>query len=254
MTARAFLSALLLFVTLPALAADLPATIGWSRRVVLSTPVSGIVTTVNATPGQHVRKGDLLVALDPRPLKAAVTEAQADVRRLTVAGAEAKREYERAQELYDRTVISKHDLQLAEIAAVEANSKTTAAHSRLVQARVRLENSEIRAPFDGLVIGVHTAPGETVANRLQVSPMVILAADRPLLATAWAEAPQLAKLKTGQSVQVTVQGQNYPATVTALGLEPQNRNGKAAYAVRASFSPPKNLLLRAGESATLILP
>ena len=96
------------------------ATLQWGQRAELGTLVSGVVAEVPVRAGQSVNKGALLVTLDDRGFRARVQGAQAAVTRTGVRFEEAKREQERAIELYDRTVLSEHERQLAEIALAEA--------------------------------------------------------------------------------------------------------------------------------------
>ena len=48
-----------------------------ANKLMVSTDVSGLISTVNVKEGQHVKKGDVLFTLDPQPFRIAVTNAQA---------------------------------------------------------------------------------------------------------------------------------------------------------------------------------
>ena len=52
-----------------AIAADVPAVVGWAQRVELGMLVSGVVAEVHVRPGQSVKKGDELISLDQRGFK-----------------------------------------------------------------------------------------------------------------------------------------------------------------------------------------
>ena len=175
---RAVNALLLLLCAAPVWAAGTPGTLEWARRVELSTPVSGVVATVNVEPGDQVDKGEALVALDQRGFHAEVLRARADKRRLAQALAEAKRQRNRAQELYDRTLLSQHDLDLAKIAYTTARAKYEAADAALIQAMLDLEYSTVRAPFAGVVLARPAQVGQTVVSRLRSVPLVVRAERR----------------------------------------------------------------------------
>ena len=226
-------------------AAEYPSVLTWSQRVVLSTPVSGVVNATPVDAGTRVNQGQLLVQLDDRPFKSALRDATAQAHKYTLNRDEAERELERTRELYDRRVISVHDLQLQEIAFASAESDYASAQAAVDTARLNLEYSSVRAPFAGLVLEVAVAPGQTVINTQQASPMVTLARARPMTAVAKVEAGALAGLSAGQAATIQVDGQRYSGQVLQVGAEP---DADGRYAVQVSFDP-GDTLLRAGRPA-----
>ena len=104
-------------------AADIQATLQWSQRVELSTPVSGVVQSVYVAVGDLVKRGQLLLALDSTAYRARVAENQSEITRLNAEKAEAKRNLDRVQELYQRTVVSTADLDQAKLQLVKSQSE-----------------------------------------------------------------------------------------------------------------------------------
>ncbi|WP_293672716.1 biotin/lipoyl-binding protein, partial [Thiolapillus sp.] len=104
------------------------------RQLTLGTLVSGVVREVKVQPGQVVAQGDVLLKLDQREFRAQLNRAKALVARANSLFEEAKREEERAEELYDRTLLSDHELQKARIGRLEAESRKYDAGADLVQA------------------------------------------------------------------------------------------------------------------------
>ncbi len=236
-----------------ALAQEIPARLDWAERVELGTPVSGVVASVHAEPSQRVKRSDVLVRMDDRGIRAQIEEDEAQVRRLEIARAEAELEYERQQEMYDRTLISQRDLSLAEIAFAMADAEFVAARARLTRTRLDLEYSQVRAPFDALVLARHVRAGQTVNNELQVTPMVTLVSAEPMLARGQVEEDGLAGLAVGQNVEVRVGERRYTGKLRALGLEPLDMTSETPrYPVTVEFIAPADHNLRAGQRAVLI--
>jgi len=117
-------------------AGELPGTLAWGERISMGTLVSGMVAEVPVRAGQRVNKGDLLVALVGRGLRAEVAGAKAETLRADVLLKEAQLEDERATELYERTVLSEHERTQATIGLREAQAQAQRARARLVQARL----------------------------------------------------------------------------------------------------------------------
>jgi RND family efflux transporter MFP subunit len=118
--------------------------------------ITNIVSKVNITEGQIVKKGDLLFTLDDRTDKANFDRAQA------VAN-DAQRQLARAKELVAKNFISKAGLDTA-----EANAASTKAAARA--AEVQLSFNYLRSPIDGRAGIINVFPGSLVqASNVVVS-------------------------------------------------------------------------------------
>lgn len=216
--AAAGLGSLLLAVT--ANAAELQAVTGWVQRVELGPLVSGVVSEVHVRPGDRVDKGARLVTLDRRDFTSRVSRREAERRHAEMLLEEAQREDERAAELYDRTLLSDHERNQASIALEAARAAAETARAALSRARLDLERSQVRAPFDALVLAVAAVPGQSVVSELQSQPLVTLADGSALVARAAVDAAQAAELAPGQALRATLRGQPVEVRVRELGLEP----------------------------------
>jgi RND family efflux transporter MFP subunit len=228
-------------------AAEYTAVLDWSQRAVLSTPVSGVIDTVNVSAGDRVGSGEPLLQLDQRPFETALMNARAQLRKQELLRDEARRELGRVRELYDRTVISVHDLQVGEIAFAVAEADHASAVAALNGAKLQHEQSTLQAPFDGLVLAVDVSPGMTVVNTQLATPLVTLVQDRPMHALARVEAATLAGLLPGRTATVTVNGTRFDGSVRYMGAEP-DANG--LYTLSVAFDP-GGRTLRAGMPAQI---
>ncbi len=158
---------------LPGMAQDSPSA-GNVRELRLGTLVSGVVADVRVRTGQQVRAGDVLVILDQREFRARLERAKALSARASALLAEARREEERALELYDRGLLSDHELQKAQIDRLEAEAHKAESMAEETRAGLDLERSTIRAPFDGRILEVNTWKGQPVQNALTIQTMILL--------------------------------------------------------------------------------
>ena len=140
----------------------------------LTTRVSGVVEEVLVKAGQRVKKGAVLLRLNKTIYQARVDEAGAEGDRLRAEEAEAKRDLDRAQELYSRTVSSTTELDAAKLRYTRAKSALTVAEARLTIARKNLMDSELRAPFDGVVTTLPAAPGVVVTAECQPRVLAVM--------------------------------------------------------------------------------
>lgn len=151
----------------------------WADTLELSTRVSGVVESVLVKPGQRVKQGTVLLRLDKTVLQARLDEAAAEHARAQADEADAKRELDRAQELFNRTVSSTSELEAATLRHVRAQATASAAQARRVIAQRNLQDADLRAPLDGVVKAVPGGPGTVVAADCQPRPLVILNPGRP---------------------------------------------------------------------------
>ena len=247
---KTLLALLLLALASPLAAAEREARLHWVRTVTLSTPVTGVVAEVTVAEGDRVRQGQVLLRLDDRALKARVVGLEAQMLGREHDRDEARRERERTQEMYDRTLLAEHDLDVAKIqlATAEAALKTTQA--ALIQARWDLEYSVIRAPFDAWVIRRSVEPGQTVVSNMQAQELLELAEAGAMLARARVEARDLEGLRRGDAVGVQLADKRFPGEVAGLGLA---ADAEGLYPLDVRFET-GDRLLRPGLKARLILP
>lgn len=249
-----WLSALLLGYGVVAAAAEIEGRLDWAQRVEMSTPVSGTVQKVLVEVGARVKKGEALLVLDPRPFKARVDKAQAELVSAKETLEEAKREQDRAQELFDRQVMSTHELQLEKIALTNAEAAYQRARSESDLAKLDLEYSTVRAPFPAIVLQRQAQPGQTVVTRLQTTPLLVLASSERMVVRLAVAPDQLARLQPGSEVQVRVAGRSYQGSIGNLGLEPEQNEQGLRYDVEINIPAGADQNLRAGMVATVVLP
>lgn len=227
----------------------------WVGRVELTTPVSGKIAEVLVDTGMQVKQGAPLLRLDARGFQANVLQAESDVAKARDDHEEAQRELERSLELFDRTVLSIHELQLVKIATNRASAEYRAAQARHTQAKLELEYSTISAPFDALVLQRHAEPGQTVVTRLQTSPLLVVADARRMQVQLPLTLARTTQLRSGQQVNVRIGETQYQGEIRRIGLEPvKTQEQQPHYRVDVEFAVTDAADLRAGQPARVELP
>lgn len=236
MSGRRWLAAAAALAVSPVLAAEVAGVTEFSQRVELSTPVSGTVQRVAVDVGQRVRRGETLVELDPTVQQAVVQEAQARLRRLAAEAAEAKRELERQQELYNRTVISTSELDQARLRHERAASQVAEAEAKLKQAQKRLADTRVRAPFDAVVVARLIEPGQTIVSDLQAPPLVVVARADEMVARVFVGEGAIGALRPGGGAKVSIGGRSFDGRIRRVGLEPVKDSAAIEYPVEVVFA------------------
>lgn len=242
---------LTLFTTAVVKAEGFEATLGWSKRVELSSPVNGVVHKVFAESGKIVAKGEVLVQLDPRIFKANLKYAKAKLKNTNEHSLETKRELDRQLDMYDRSMLSEHDLQVAKNNFSSAQALSQQAQASLTKAKLNLEYSAIRAPFNAVVVNSVAIKGQIVAAELSPPTLVIVAEAQRMLARFYAATDKANSFVINQGVEVNVAGKSYQGRILNIALEP-DRLKLGHYAVDVIFDL-NDKILRAGQKATIEL-
>jgi membrane fusion protein (multidrug efflux system) len=226
--------------------------------VSISPKVSGQITKVLVQDNQPVKKGDLLVTIDPCDYQAKVNAYQAS---LQVARAEAQKasasisvakaqadnaatDLKRYQELKGTSSISKQDLDRAEAAAAStqaelqvaikqaaaADALIAAAQANLEQADLEIYYTQIYSPRDGRVAQKHAERGSFVAKGQPLMAII----PYEVWVTANFKETQLSSIYPGRKVFISVDAfpdQKFTGSVDSI---------QAGTGAKFSLLPPEN--------------
>jgi RND family efflux transporter MFP subunit len=146
-----------------------------AQRVVVQPQVSGRIATVmrNLAPGTILREGDLIFAIEDADFKlavaratAAVSEAVAQLELEQGRGRVAEREWELFQDELDAEQMEA-SLALREPQLRSRLSALQTARANLARARLDLERTVVRSPFNAVVLAESIEVGQTVTPQSQ---------------------------------------------------------------------------------------
>ncbi|MGB0935158.1 MAG: efflux RND transporter periplasmic adaptor subunit [Alphaproteobacteria bacterium] len=172
------------------------------NEVTIHPEIEGIIEAVKFRGGEFVQKGDVLVRLDDRLYQARVKEAEAEVLLW-------KNEYERYKKLAAQSAGPKKEQEKSYARMLEAEAKRD-------QARYKLDNTVIRAPFDGVVGLKKFSIGGLVDQRTEL--LTIIDID-PIKIDFRVPATYLKAISIGQEVTMEIDGydgQEFTGVIDAL--------------------------------------
>lgn len=139
----------------------------------VASRVSGNVEKVHVLAGTRVEAGDPLVQLDDELLEILVVQAEAQAAEAEAGIETARVQVDRTQKAFDRIAAleesssfsqgrydeAQADMLEARTELVRAQARLKSSQTLLAENRYQLKNSQITAPFSGVVISVETNPG-----------------------------------------------------------------------------------------------
>lgn len=247
----------LLFLTVTASnadAGDFEAVLDWAGIYVVNFPLDGGVANVYVREGDRVNKGAKLVELNPAPLEIRIRQFQAELAASRPVLADAKREFEHAESLYEQTVLSDVELQRARHSYEKAAAELAASRARLSYAQWQRDMASVAAPWDAWVVERKVEPGQMLVAEQRSRPLLVLAKTGVMTARAELPLSSVQALATGQSASVLIGNQPYAAIVTAIGMRAEPGIKDGYYEVEVEFEVRPDDAFRAGQAATMRLP
>lgn len=136
------------------------------RRSDLRPQVAGLIVKVGANfrDGGIVKKGDLLVEIDPFEFETTLAERRSILKEAKVRLEMLQRDYERAKELFQEKNVSEQFLDNAKLEVLQQEAIVEQREISITQAERDLRDTKLIAPYDGVVNNVSANLGNQVSG------------------------------------------------------------------------------------------
>lgn len=214
-------------------------------KVDVGAQVSGQIQTLHVQLGEQVKKGQLLVSLDPELARSDVAQAEASLAQARaqldstkVDADAARRELARQRRMLSGQATAaieaeKAETDLAKIEAAQRGQAATVARleAELENRKLRLSYTRITAPMDGTVVNLPVQEGQTVIA-VQVTPVMLTLADLDTI-TVRAKVPEadIQSIQLGQRARFSTlsgEGKRYEGKLRVIQPVPE-RAGNAVF-------------------------
>ncbi len=135
-----------------------------SESVEIRPRVSGYIDKIHFKSGQLVKKGDLLVTIDPRPFQALLDRADAELQRAKTKLELSKKEVDRADKLIAAKAISTEEADGKTMSYREASDALRSAEAAVKAVALDVEFASVRSPIDGRVSREMVTAGNYVSG------------------------------------------------------------------------------------------
>jgi RND family efflux transporter MFP subunit len=168
-------------------------------KTTISARVTANIVELPVNAGQHVRKGDLLVRLDDRDLRARRQQAQEALRRAEATRDLAQSDYTRDKALYEKQVIPKSEFDETTLRLRTSTADVAAFEQAQHDSEITTGYAVIRSPYDGIVVDKLSDVGDMAAPG---KPLITLYENGKLWLEAAVPEEQAGGLRIGKAYTV----------------------------------------------------
>ena len=205
------------------------------NQVSVGTQVSGIIEEVLVDYNDEVKEGQVLARLDTSVLQENLNDAKARLDLATAKKKISELNYERLNKLYKEKLISKANLEEAEIDLETAKASVLSSQADYNKAERNYGYATITSPVSGTVISKEVEQGQTVAASLSTPTLFMIAEDltKMQIEANIAEA-DIGVIKAGKTVSFTVDAypnDKFDGVVQQIRLSPKEESNVVMYTV-----------------------
>jgi len=194
--------------------------------VEVKSKASGEVLKVHGETGDIVEAGTLLVQIDKRTPANNVSQSESALKAAEARRAIADTQLKRAEALYKSQTLTQADVEKAQLEFANADAQVVTSRVALENARITLEDTDVRAPITGTIIEKTVEPGIVITSPTQAvsggTVLMKMADLNSVQVRTRVDETDIGKIRPGLPTKVTVTAYpNQPFDGEVLKVEPQ---------------------------------
>lgn len=232
------------------------------EEVLIKPNISGVIEEIYVEGGDYVKSGDLLAKIKVVPNLSALNDARNAIDEAKISLDDQKRNYERQSTLYGKGVISKTDLERAEVSYDQAKQAYAAANKRYDIVKTGTTsglsssaNTMIRATVSGMVLEVPVEVGNQVieSNTFNEGTTIAAIADvDKMIFEGKVDESEVGKIKEDLPLEITVgaiENRVFDAVLDYIAPKGKEENGAIQFEIKGTLKKNDTVFIRAGLSA-----
>ncbi len=194
--------------------------------VEVKSKASGEVLEVLVEIGDHVRRDTLVVRIDPRTVRNDLAQREAELKAALSRREIARSQMARAETLLAKGTFTQLDLEQAALDLANAEADVVAGEVSVENARIAVDDTDVRAPITGTVIQKPVERGQVISSPTRDvaggSPLMQMADLSQVQIRALIDETDIGKIRPGMAAKVSVSAYpNQPFPGEVVKIEPQ---------------------------------
>ncbi|REH48858.1 HlyD family secretion protein [Tenacibaculum gallaicum] len=230
------------------------------EEVEIKPQIAGIIDKVVVEEGEIVKSGDLLATVRVVPNEQSLQSARGMINSIQIRLNNAKTQYDRNKNLFDKGVISSQDFEASQLSYNQAkNDLRNAQNDYQIIKKGSVgsagANTNIRATTSGMVVEIPVKKGYQViqSNNFNEGTTIATIADmEKMIFEGQVDESEVGKLVKGSNIQVSlgaIESKKFPAILNFIAPKGTEENGAVQFKIKADVKLDDNYFVRAGYSA-----
>lgn len=232
------------------------------EEVLIKPNISGVIEEVFVIGGDFVKSGDLLARIKVVPNLNALNDARNSIDEARIALEDQKRNFDRQTGLFDKGVVSKVDLERAQVSFDQAKQAYGAANKRYDIVKTgttrgfgNTANTMIRATVSGMVLDVPVEVGNQVieSNNFNEGTTIAAIADvEKMIFEGKVDESEVGKIEEDLPLEITVgaiENKVFDAVLDYIAPKGEEENGAIQFEIKGTLKKQDSVFIRAGLSA-----
>ena len=232
------------------------------EEVLIKPNISGVIEEVFVEGGDYVKSGDLLARIKVVPNLNALNDARNTIDEARIALDDQKRTLDRQKNLFEKGVVSKVDLERAQVSFDQAQQAYSAANKRYDIVKTgttrgygNAANTMIRATVSGMVLDVPVEVGNQVieSNNFNEGTTIAAIADvEKMIFEGKVDESEVGKIKEDLPLEITVgaiENKVFDAILDYIAPKGKEENGAIQFEIKGTLNKQDTVFIRAGLSA-----
>ncbi len=206
-------------------------------RVEIASRLMGFIRDLRVREGSEVRKGQLLLTIDPTEIEAQLSEARARLAQAQARVNEIEVDFRRYKRLFEQKLIPASRFQKEELALQVAREELRVAQANLRRVEVQRQYAEIRSPVDGVVVEKLKQAGDIATPG---APILVIENPDNILLRTFIREDHVSHVQVGDRLRVTVDAASLRTTGTVTRVVPAGDPATHSYLVKATLAQTGN--------------
>ncbi|QBA63321.1 efflux RND transporter periplasmic adaptor subunit [Muriicola soli] len=232
------------------------------EEVLIKPNISGVIEEIYVEGGDYVKSGDLIARIKVVPNLNALNDSKNAIEDARINLEDQRRNFDRQSELYSKGVVSKVDLERAQVTYDQAKQAYSAANKRydIVQTGTTKglsssANTLIRATVSGMVLEVPVEVGNQVieSNTFNEGTTIAAIADvNKMIFEGKVDESEVGKIKENLPLEITVgaiENKVFDAVLDYIAPKGKAENGAIQFEIKGTLNKGDTVFIRAGLSA-----
>ena len=232
------------------------------EEVLIKPNISGVIEEIYVEGGDILKANDLIAKIKIVPNLSALNNAKNAIRTAKISLEDEKRNYERQNSLFKKGVISKQDLEQAEVTYQQALQSYNAANQNYDIVKTgstkglgKSANTLIRSTVSGMVLEMPVEVGNQVieSNTFNEGTTIAALADvNKMIFEGKVDESEVGKIKEGLPLEIIVgaiENATFNAILDYIAPKGKLENGAIQFEIKATLKKQDSIFIRAGLSA-----